>query len=145
MDRQDIAGVDKFASYGYDPAGNITSISDVSRSGTDTQCFTYDYLRRLTEGWTQDEKACAGAPAKDHIAGPAPFWQSYAYDKAGNRTARTDHAPGGDTTKETKTNYTYAAPDGRSHTLCCPPERTATRPQRTPTTMTRQATRPAVN
>ncbi|MEV7470061.1 hypothetical protein AB0O20_26665 [Streptomyces kronopolitis] len=38
VDRQDVAGVDKSATYGYDQAGNITSLSDVSRTGTDTQC-----------------------------------------------------------------------------------------------------------
>ncbi|MFJ5609311.1 hypothetical protein ACIQCJ_07995 [Streptomyces sp. NPDC093221] len=41
--------------YTYDPAGQITSISDVQHGGgtakTDTQCFTYDYLQRLTQAW----------------------------------------------------------------------------------------------
>ena len=35
--------------YTYDAAGNVTRIADTPLGGTaDTQCFTYDYLRRLT-------------------------------------------------------------------------------------------------
>jgi hypothetical protein len=38
--------------YTYNPAGQITSISDAQDGGgtakTDTECFTYDYLQRLT-------------------------------------------------------------------------------------------------
>ncbi|MGY5135680.1 RHS repeat domain-containing protein, partial [Streptomyces nigrescens] len=107
VDRQDVAGVDQSATYGYDPAGNVTSLSDVSRTGTDTQCFTYDYLRRLTEAWTQDEKTCAAAAAGNLIAGPAPYWQSYGYDAAGNRTTLTQHDPTGDSAKDTKSTYRY--------------------------------------
>ncbi|WP_107431010.1 polymorphic toxin-type HINT domain-containing protein [Streptomyces lydicus] len=118
VDRQDVAGVDQSATYGYDPAGNVTALSDVSRSGTDTQCFTYDYLRRLTEAWTQDEKTCADKPAGPLLAGPAPYWQSYGYDTAGNRTALTQHDPTGDTAKDTKNTYTYPKPGTpQPHTL----------------------------
>jgi hypothetical protein len=37
--RQDVAGTDKAATFAYDEAGNITSIKDVSRDGTDNQCY----------------------------------------------------------------------------------------------------------
>ncbi|WP_425329520.1 RHS repeat domain-containing protein [Streptomyces inhibens] len=118
VDRQDVVGVDQSATYGYDPAGNVTSLSDVSRSGTDTQCFTYDYLRRLAEAWTQDEKTCADKPAGNLIAGPAPYWQSYGYDTAGNRTTLTQHDPTGNTAKDTKSTYTYPKPGTpQPHTL----------------------------
>ncbi|MGW7487562.1 RHS repeat domain-containing protein [Streptomyces sp. NPDC054786] len=118
VDRQDVAGVDQSATYGYDPAGNVTSLSDVSRTGTDTQCFTYDHLRRLAEAWTQDEKACAAGPAGNLIAGPAPYWQSYGYDAAGNRTTLTQHDPTGDSTKDTKSTYRYPKPGTpQPHTL----------------------------
>ncbi|MFF2923965.1 RHS repeat-associated core domain-containing protein [Streptomyces celluloflavus] len=110
VDRQDINGVDQYATYGYDPAGNVTSLSDVSRSGTDTQCFRYDYLRRLTEAWTQDKKTCDESPVGNLIAGPVPYWQSYTYDKAGNRTSQIQHAPSGDSGKDLKTTYTYPEP-----------------------------------
>lgn len=118
VDRQDVAGVDESATYGYDPAGNVTSLSDVSRTGTDTQCFTYDHLRRLTDAWTQDNKTCAAGPAGNLITGPAPYWQSYGYDTAGNRTTLTQHDPTGDTTKDTKSTYRYPKPGTpQPHTL----------------------------
>ncbi|MCW6004783.1 hypothetical protein K1W54_09315 [Micromonospora sp. CPCC 205371] len=94
-DREGIAGVDRNATYAYDPAGNITSISDVSRTGTDTQCFIYDHVRRLREAWTQGVAACAATPSTSVVAGPAPYWHSYTYDGAGNRATETLHGVGG--------------------------------------------------
>ncbi|MEU8512047.1 polymorphic toxin-type HINT domain-containing protein [Kitasatospora sp. NPDC048722] len=39
--------------YTYTPSGRITSITDIQdAAATDTQCFTYDYLGRLTNAWT---------------------------------------------------------------------------------------------
>lgn len=96
-DREGIAGVDRNATYAYDPAGNITSISDVSRSGTDTQCFAYDHVRRLTEAWAQGVAGCAAAPSTSAVGGPAAYWQSHTYDTAGNRTVETLHGGQADT------------------------------------------------
>ncbi|MQS16207.1 hypothetical protein F7Q99_29265 [Streptomyces kaniharaensis] len=40
-------------SYTYTPSGRVTSATTVQdASVTDTQCFTYDYLGRLTNAWT---------------------------------------------------------------------------------------------
>ncbi|MFD8081626.1 polymorphic toxin-type HINT domain-containing protein [Kitasatospora sp. NPDC059722] len=40
-------------SYTYTPSGRITSVANIQdASATDTQCFTYDYLGRLTNAWT---------------------------------------------------------------------------------------------
>ncbi|TGB00874.1 sugar-binding protein [Streptomyces sp. MZ04] len=118
IDRQDQPGVDQLDTYRYDQAGNILSVSDVSRTGTDTQCFTYDYLRRMTEAWTQGDKTCATAPAADKTGGPAPYWHSYTYDKAGNRLTETFHDTGGDSTKNTQRTYDYPKPgDPQPHTL----------------------------
>ncbi|MFJ8627846.1 RHS repeat-associated core domain-containing protein [Kitasatospora sp. NPDC093550] len=40
-------------SYTYTQSGRITSITDVQdATATDTQCFTYDHLSRLTGAWT---------------------------------------------------------------------------------------------
>ncbi|WP_308020158.1 hypothetical protein [Streptomyces sp. LS1784] len=40
-------------SYTYTPSGRITSVTDIQdASATDTQCFTYDHLGRLTGAWT---------------------------------------------------------------------------------------------
>jgi hypothetical protein len=37
----------------HDNAGNVTSIADSATTpgATDTQCFVYDSLRRLSEAW----------------------------------------------------------------------------------------------
>ncbi|MEU7519467.1 polymorphic toxin-type HINT domain-containing protein [Kitasatospora aureofaciens] len=40
-------------SYTYTPSGRITSATNIQNaSATDTQCFTYDHLSRLTGAWT---------------------------------------------------------------------------------------------
>ncbi|MCT2594182.1 sugar-binding protein, partial [Streptomyces sp. N2-109] len=118
VDRQDVPGVDRHNTYRYDQAGNVQSLSDVSRDGTDTQCFTYDYLRRLTEAWTEANKACAAAPAEATVGGPAPYWHSYTYDKAGNRLTETQHDPAGNLSQDTKRSYTYPEPGSpQPHTL----------------------------
>ncbi|NLT57113.1 MAG: hypothetical protein GXX79_21635 [Actinomycetales bacterium] len=99
--------------YTYDPAGNITRIADTPGQGTgETQCFRYDHLRRLTEAWTAGD-ACASAPKRPSdggsaLAGPAPYWNTYSYDPAGNRTTETVHGTGGDTTR----SYAYGKSDG---------------------------------
>ncbi|MEV4113264.1 polymorphic toxin-type HINT domain-containing protein [Nonomuraea sp. NPDC049695] len=100
--RQDMPGADQSSTFRYDQAGNVLSVSDVSAPGNDTQCFTYDHLRRLTEAWAQATTSCTGTPAP---GGPAPYWHTYGYDKVGNRVTETQHDPTGDTTR------TYAYPE----------------------------------
>jgi len=100
--------------YTRDPSGNITSISDVPQDQPgDVQCFQYDYLRRLTEAWTP-QSDCSAERSATALSGPAPYWQSFSYDKSGNRLTETQHAAGGDTTR----NYQYPAADAdRPHSL----------------------------
>ncbi|MFE7543281.1 RHS repeat domain-containing protein [Streptomyces platensis] len=72
----------------------------------------------MAEAWTQDEKTCSDKPAGDLIAGPTPYWQSYGYDTAGNRTTLTQHDPTGDSAKDTKSTYRYPKPGTpQPHTL----------------------------
>lgn len=108
--------------YSYDPAGNVTSIADTAPGRpADLQCYRYDGLRRLTEAWTPAVPAsgpaaggCAADPITTGLAGPAPYWQSYRYDPAGNRTADVRHTAAGDTTR----SYRYAAAtDPRPHAV----------------------------
>ncbi|MCX4825999.1 polymorphic toxin-type HINT domain-containing protein [Streptomyces sp. NBC_01142] len=93
--------------YGFDPAGNITSITDPTTLGgtssAETQCFSYDGHRRLTEAWTPASQKCADPRSPDNLSGPAPYSTSYAYNTAGQRTSETQHKPAGDT----KTTYCY--------------------------------------
>ena len=108
IDREGLAGSDRHATYTYDPAGNIRSIIDDSKTGIDAQCFTYDHLRHLTDAWTEGDTDCSTTPTSGVIGGPAPYWQTYTYDAAGNRKTETLHGIGGtaDTTR------TYTTPTG---------------------------------
>ncbi|WP_433517010.1 RHS repeat-associated core domain-containing protein [Nonomuraea sp. CA-143628] len=109
-DREDVAGVDRNVSYTYDDAGNVLRASDTSRNGTDTQCFTFDHLRRLTEAWTQATAMCAQTPT---MGGSQPYWQSFSYDVTGNRTKEVEHG-----TTDTVRTYRYPAPGSpQPHTL----------------------------
>ncbi|MFI5734775.1 RHS repeat domain-containing protein [Kribbella sp. NPDC051587] len=99
--------------YGYDDSGNIKQITDTPSATTgektDTQCFNYDYLRRMTAAWTPAPDAdnnagdCSAAPTAAGLGGPAPYWQSWTFDKIGNRQTETKTWNGGSTTA----TYTY--------------------------------------
>lgn len=110
VDRQDQPGVDRHVTYRYDEAGYVRSMTDVSRSGTDNQCFINDYLGRLTEAWTQPTTTCAEQPVSSQIGGPAPYWQSFAYDKSGNRVTEVQHDTSGNVTQDIKRSYNYPGP-----------------------------------
>ncbi len=88
--------------YTYTPSGALTKITDIS----DTQCFTYDYLQRLTQAWTPSSGGCAAAPSTASLGGAAPYWTEWNHDLTGNRVTETDHAAAGDTV----TNLTYPNP-----------------------------------
>ncbi|WP_091096137.1 RHS repeat-associated core domain-containing protein [Micromonospora citrea] len=89
--------------YGYDPAGNVTSITD--DTSDDRQCFAVDHAQRLTDAWTPADGNCAAGPAVA-LGGPAAYRHAYGYDPAGSRTTMTAYGtPAGDRT----TTYTIAA------------------------------------
>ena len=94
--------------YAYDPAGNVSRISDLTAG--DHQCFATDHLRRLTEAWTPATGDCSAAPSLAALGGPARYWHSYSYDPVGNRTGLREHAAAGDRT----TSYTVP---GGAHQL----------------------------
>jgi RHS repeat-associated protein len=95
----------------YDPNGDVTSAADKTLdAAADTQCFRYDGLQRLTEAWTP-AGGCDANPSTSGLAGPAPYWQSFTYDKVGNRLTDTQHAVAGDTAR------TYAYPAAGAHGL----------------------------
>ncbi|MEV5972828.1 RHS repeat-associated core domain-containing protein [Streptomyces sp. NPDC051921] len=105
--------------YTYDPAGNITSLAaaygqDAGRT-TDTQCFTVDALRRITEAWTNTGETCATAPSDAVVGGQDAYWTTYAYDAVGNRTSETQHRTGSGPAADTV--RTYAAPTPGKHNL----------------------------
>ncbi|WP_230514344.1 polymorphic toxin-type HINT domain-containing protein [Salinispora arenicola] len=102
--------------YTYDDVGNVTEIHDTPTGGTaDHQCFTFDYLRRMTEAWTPESGACATTPATwNQVDGATdPYWHTWTFDHTGNRTTETRHG----TTNTTHT-YTYPNPgESRPHAV----------------------------
>jgi RHS repeat-associated protein len=86
-------------SYQYDPTGNVTKVVDTSATGAvDTQCFGYDYARRLTDAWTPLSGDCRQAKSASALSGPAPYWSSWSFDAAGDRKTQTNHTTAGDIT-----------------------------------------------
>ncbi|MEU0094044.1 RHS repeat-associated core domain-containing protein [Kribbella sp. NPDC006257] len=113
VDAEVLAPMQTDTNYTYDAAGNVTSITNAPLQQTaDTQCFRTDYLQRVTEAWTANQ-GCAADPSLS-ATGPAPYWQSFKYDPAGNRTKLTEHGAAGNTVHD----YTYPLPTGEQpHTL----------------------------
>ncbi|GAA4706658.1 intein N-terminal splicing region/RHS repeat-associated core domain-containing protein [Promicromonospora umidemergens] len=112
VDRVGQLGVDRSETYTYDDAGNITALADVSRTGTDVQCFDLDHLNRITEAWTQNttDVDCAATgrdAASDGLIGGsvAQYWHEYTYDAAGSRQREALHSGGGQ--RLTSRNYNY--------------------------------------
>lgn len=107
--------------YLYDDVGDITKISDAPAGQTaDTQCFGYDYLRRLKDAWTPSSGSCTSAPTVSGLGGPARYWHSWEYTGTagltGSRTKEIRHASTGDTSF----TYTYPAQGAtavRPHTV----------------------------
>ncbi|MDX3524821.1 polymorphic toxin-type HINT domain-containing protein, partial [Streptomyces scabiei] len=133
IDREIVKTPDSDITYGYDAAGNVLGIADAPEGKTaDVQCFTYDYLRRLTEAWTQTATACAPSAGEATVGGPAPYRHSYTYDAAGNRTSEVRHATGttGDAAITQSTTYVPKAQDVKggthAHALKSAEVRTAT-------------------
>ncbi|MFE3470853.1 polymorphic toxin-type HINT domain-containing protein [Streptomyces bacillaris] len=116
--------------YSFDPAGNVTSIADPTTVGgasaAETQCFAYDGHRRLTEAWTPGSQNCSTPRSATSLSGPAPYWTSYTYNLAGQRSQETVNRAVG----TTSTTYCYRG--DQPHTLtgtsttadCTAPERT---------------------
>ena len=91
--------------YEHDPAGNVTKIVDhAAGSVADTQCFDYDHLRRVTQVWTQ-MSGCADDPSLSVVGGAAPYWQTFDYDKTGNRTRKVEKGIGGAADRATTYQY----------------------------------------
>ncbi|MGV9235443.1 RHS repeat-associated core domain-containing protein [Streptomyces nigra] len=133
IDREIVKTPDADITYGYDATGNIQKIADAPEGKTaDVQCFTYDYLRRLAEAWTQTATTCAPSAGDATVGGPAPYRHSYTYDAAGNRTGEVRHATGttGDAAITQTTTYVPKAQDIKggthAHALKSAEVRTAT-------------------
>ena len=97
--------------YSYDPSGNLTRTSDAqnNNTSTDTQCYSYDGLDRLTAAWTATDQ-CATAPVtpgtNPQVGGPNAYWTSWTFDAVGNRLTQDQHTLTG-ATGDTTTSYLY--------------------------------------
>ncbi|MFI1453917.1 polymorphic toxin-type HINT domain-containing protein [Streptomyces roseus] len=118
-DREKAPGRINDTSYEYDAVGNILKVKDqegaAATGTTDTQCFAYDYMRRMSEAWTASDDCAAkpnatGPGSAPKVGGPAPYWTSYAFDTAGNRTKEVQHSTTGDLTKDVVRSYGYGTP-----------------------------------
>ncbi|MER8185266.1 polymorphic toxin-type HINT domain-containing protein [Kitasatospora sp. NPDC094015] len=109
--------------YGYDQAGNPTTITDTQSSGgtdrtTDTQCFGYDAQNRLTTAWTDSNgitavtagqlaRCVTTRPTAASIGGPAPYWLDWQYNQLGDRNQQVQHDITGNAAKNTTQSSTY--------------------------------------
>jgi len=101
FDRSEAPATDFVIDYAYTNAGAITRIGTTSPNNTqsaDIQCFSRDYLQRLTQAWTPANGNCGTAPSVAGLGGAAPYWQNWTFDKAGNRLTETNHTATGDQT-----------------------------------------------
>ncbi|MFG3349365.1 RHS repeat-associated core domain-containing protein [Streptomyces sp. NPDC048018] len=111
-------GAERAAGYTYDEAGNVTSLSDISRYGEDRQCFAYDYVARLTEAYTSKSTPCPAQPSASDLGGPAPYWTSWTYNTDGTRKTETEHDPTGNAAADKVRTYAYPATgEPRRHSL----------------------------
>ncbi|MFC1431620.1 polymorphic toxin-type HINT domain-containing protein [Streptacidiphilus sp. N1-3] len=107
------AKVDEQA-YSYDPAGNVTAQASTrlgAATPSETQCYTYDGLDRLTTAWTATDN-CAGAPSTgagstvgDPLGAASAYWTSWTFNAAGQRDTQVQHSTTGGT--DTTTAYQY--------------------------------------
>jgi RHS repeat-associated protein len=106
--------------YHYDLAGNILKKASTRLGATtpsETQCFGYDKLARLTEAWTGNDDCAVAPTAGDRsmvgnaIGGGSAYWTSWQIDAVGNRTKQTERNLMGGT--DTTTTYTYGGAGGK--------------------------------
>ncbi|WP_159028528.1 RHS repeat-associated core domain-containing protein, partial [Kitasatospora sp. MY 5-36] len=115
--------------YTYNPLGQVTSARDAQDGQVaDLQCFTHDYLGRLTQAWTDTGTqttrpqpsvpgvgACTNTDGpsvsggKPSVGGPAPYWQQYEYDLIGNRTKLVQKDVTGNAAKDVTTAQTFGS------------------------------------
>ncbi|MFK0180579.1 RHS repeat-associated core domain-containing protein [Streptomyces xanthochromogenes] len=131
------SGAVQQTTYSRNPAGQVTAVQNIpdnTPAQADLQCFSYDYLGRLTTAWTDTGGTTAKAQpsvaniggcnntsptsgstnGKTTVGGPAAYWTSYDYDITGNRKTLTQHDVSDDTTKDVTTTQTFA-PAGQAN------------------------------
>ncbi|MEU1824428.1 RHS repeat-associated core domain-containing protein [Streptomyces abikoensis] len=104
--------------YTYDPAGNVTSIANSHGQDADksneTQCFTVDPLKRISEAWTTVDN-CGARPSETTVGGTDAYWTSYTYDAVGNRKTEVQHKTSSGPTSDL--TRVYGSPATGKHSL----------------------------
>lgn len=111
--------------YTYDLSGNVIKQKSTrwgNAANSETQCYTYDKLARLTDAWTATDNCTTAPTTANHsmvgntLGTNSAYWTSWAVDDAGNRTGQTQHNLG--TGADTITGYTLNGNGaGQPHTL----------------------------
>jgi RHS repeat-associated protein len=107
--------------YAYNGAQQVSSVTDTqgaTGSATETQCFDYDGLSRLSQAWTSTD-ACAQNPAtagNSTVNGPQPYWQSWTFDQLGDILSQTNYATAGSSAGNNTTSYSYGVA-GHAHAV----------------------------
>ncbi|GAA5039038.1 RHS repeat-associated core domain-containing protein [Actinopolymorpha pittospori] len=90
--------------YRWDPAGNLTSLTDNALPKPVATCFSYDDLSRLAHAWTTKQTDCGDSDSTHTHDGPAGFNSSWTYTGDGNIASRRSLLQG-------TTKYDYTDPD----------------------------------
>jgi hypothetical protein len=102
--------------YFYDASNNITKQIETSLSSssdTETQCYTYDALDRLTAAWSATDSCNTAPTSTSHsqvantLGNNSAYWDTWTYDNIGNRLTQDQHAIG-TATADTLTTDTYS-------------------------------------
>ncbi|MFI5908167.1 polymorphic toxin-type HINT domain-containing protein [Dactylosporangium sp. NPDC051541] len=111
--------------YQYDLAGKLlrqTSTRLGAAAATETQCYGYDGLARLTAAWTAIDDCTATPTPSSHatvgdtLGASSAYWTTWTIDPLGNRTEQVQHAVSSGADKTT--GYTYNGDSaGQPHTL----------------------------
>jgi RHS repeat-associated protein len=106
--------------YTYDLAGLVTSQTSTrlgSSSATETQCYAYDGLERLTAAWTATD-ACATAPSSsdrsmlgDGLGSSSEYWTTWAYGDNDSVSSQVEHSVTGGTDTTVTGTYSSSQPD----------------------------------
>ncbi|MCF4136505.1 hypothetical protein L1856_05810 [Streptomyces sp. Tue 6430] len=100
--------------YTRDLAGNTTKQVTTRLGATaasETQCYQYDELVRLTQAWTATDDCSAAPTASSHaqvgdlLAGGTAYWTSWDFDALGQRQQQVEHSTIGGS--DTTTSYAY--------------------------------------
>ncbi len=103
-DRDANADLIRTLAYDWDAVGNLDQIHEFDGDTlSQFQCFSYDVLDRLTEGFTTASADCE--TASPDATGPGPFDVAYTYDPIGNITSARGVSTVG--TATTPASYTY--------------------------------------